>query len=157
MAVTSTAWAGAAPREEDVVEAAGGVGLVGAAVPTVLVGEATAGKAGGCAGRGCRGCASEYFRHEVGERSHNGKRYAPPGPRLHLGRGGDKFNRNPRIGSAGAANLLRARGVVVSFGQSSSASLFSIDREVALLPDERQTDHSDRGCKTSVLGGARTE
>jgi len=46
MAVTSTAWAGAAPREEDVVEAAGGVGLVGAAVPTVLVGEATAGEVG---------------------------------------------------------------------------------------------------------------
>ena len=46
MAVTSTAWAGAAPREEDVVEAAGGVGLVGATVPTVLVGEATAGEAG---------------------------------------------------------------------------------------------------------------
>jgi hypothetical protein len=46
MAVKSTAWAGAAPGEEDVVEAAGGVGLVGATVPTVLVGEATAGEAG---------------------------------------------------------------------------------------------------------------
>ena len=45
MAVTSTAWAGAAGREEDVAEAAGGVGLVGAAVPTVLVGEATPGEA----------------------------------------------------------------------------------------------------------------
>jgi hypothetical protein len=46
MAVTSTAWAGAAAGEEDVAEAAGGVGLVGAAVPAVLVGEATAGEAG---------------------------------------------------------------------------------------------------------------
>jgi hypothetical protein len=44
MAVTSTACAGAAGGEEDVAEAAGGVGLVGAAVPTVLVGEATAGE-----------------------------------------------------------------------------------------------------------------
>src|SRR5262245_1094358 len=42
IAVTSTAWAGAAVGEE----AAGGVGLVGATVPTVLVGEATAGEAG---------------------------------------------------------------------------------------------------------------
>ena len=46
MAVTSTACAGAAAGEEDVAEAAGGVGLVGAAVPAVLVGEATAGEAG---------------------------------------------------------------------------------------------------------------
>ena len=41
---------GAAPREEDVVEAAGGVGLVGATVPTVLFGEATAAEVGAAPG-----------------------------------------------------------------------------------------------------------
>ena len=46
MAVTSTAWAGAAVGEEDVAEAAGGVGLVGVAAATVAVGEATAGEVG---------------------------------------------------------------------------------------------------------------
>jgi hypothetical protein len=50
MAVTSTAWAGRAVVEEDTAEAAGGVGLVGAAVPTVLVGEATAGEVGAAPG-----------------------------------------------------------------------------------------------------------
>jgi hypothetical protein len=44
MAVTSTAWGVAAVGEEDVAEAAGVAGLLGVAVPRVLVGEATAGE-----------------------------------------------------------------------------------------------------------------
>src|SRR5262249_30933590 len=36
------------------------------------------GRGSGCAGRGCRGCVSEYFRHEIGEHSHSGERCARP-------------------------------------------------------------------------------
>jgi hypothetical protein len=50
MAVTSTACAGAAGGEEDVAEAVGVAGLLGVAVPTVLVGEATAGEVGAAPG-----------------------------------------------------------------------------------------------------------
>ena len=44
MAVTSTVCGGAAAGEEAMAEAAGVVGLVGAAAATVVVGEATAGE-----------------------------------------------------------------------------------------------------------------
>jgi hypothetical protein len=50
MAVMSTAWAGAVGGEEDVAEAVGVVALLGVAVPTVLVGGATAGGVGAAPG-----------------------------------------------------------------------------------------------------------
>ena len=39
-----------------------------------------------------------------------------------------------RIGSTGGANLLRARGVLVPFAQSSPSAVFGTDRSVALFP-----------------------
>ena len=51
-----------------------------------------------------------------------------------LAAGGDISNRHARNGSTGGANLLRARGVVVSFGQSSSAPVFGTDGSSGAIP-----------------------
>ena len=45
---------------------------------------------------------------------------------LHPYAGGDISNSHARIGSTGGANLLRARGVLVSFAQSSAAPVFGL-------------------------------
>ena len=76
---------------------------------------------------------------------------------LHPPAGGAISYSHARIGSTRGANLLRARGVLVSFAESSSRLVFRIGRSVALFPRHRQAHCDDADCQTSLLTGAGAE
>jgi hypothetical protein len=61
--------------------------------------------------------------------------------------GGVISNAHARIGSTGGANLLRARGALVSFSQSSPAPVFRTDGSVGKFPRHRENECSDADCQ----------
>ena len=86
------------------------------------------------------------------------------GQKSHCGRqalrspaGGAISHSNARIFGTRGANLLRTRGVLVSFTESSSGLVFRIGRSVALFPRHRQAHCDNADCQTSLLTGTGAE